>query len=356
MTHTNLKKHLIKVLPDKRAFFCHEEQTLLDAALDAGLALPHSCRGGNCGSCTAQRHTGAYVYRSAVIPAGISQAQVQGGAVLLCQIQPRSAMTIEVTTARSAVSAAVVKLPCRIVGKEQLATDVVKLLIQLPRSQPLQFSPGQYVDFILPSGRRRSYSLACLPSLTEPLELHVRRVAGGEFSALAFDNSTRGNLLKLEGPFGNFGWRDSAHDVVMIAGGTGYAPLKAMLLDAWCREDRASYDGTHADEIASRQRTVHLFWGGRDVQDLYELDTLRQWAAQRKNFTFTPVIASAAADAADIAVGNVHDIARRYYADFAGKEIYASGPPAMIATLKQDFLAAGVTAELLHCDAFDYAP
>ncbi|NNF17012.1 MAG: 2Fe-2S iron-sulfur cluster binding domain-containing protein [Gammaproteobacteria bacterium] len=334
------KKHLVKVLYAKQAFFCNEDQTVLDAALSTGLALPHSCRGGNCGRCVAQCRSGKFVYRNVMVPAGLSREQQERGEVLLCQVLPRSPMTVDIDAVRATAQTPVVKLPCRIVGREQVAKDVVKLRVQMPRSQPLQFVPGQHVDFILTDGRRRSYSLACLPSATNPLELHVRRVVGGVFSDIAFGISEHSDLLRLEGPLGRFGWRDPDRNAVLIAGGTGYAPLKAMLLENWQQ---------------NRDRQLHLFWGGRDVQDLYELSAMCERASADRNFSFTPVIETADADCPEIAVGKVHEIAMKQLKKHTDTNVYAAGPPAMMEALQHSFATAGMNTSQLFCDSFTYA-
>ncbi|MEM8685558.1 MAG: 2Fe-2S iron-sulfur cluster-binding protein [Pseudomonadota bacterium] len=215
-------RHLIKVLPDKKAFYCEPDQKVLDAGLGAGLPLPHSCRGGNCGRCAAKVLVGDYRYDRTTPPPGITAEQRASGYALLCQIVPNGPLTLETATSEPVGTSRAVRLPCRIVRRELVATDVMKLTLQLPRTQPMDFKPGQYLDVLLDRGLRRSYSLASLPySLSTEqattgdrasraaasLELHVRRVPGGAFSDVAFDQSEQGSLLRVEGPFGAFGWR-----------------------------------------------------------------------------------------------------------------------------------------------------
>ncbi len=257
------ERHLIKLLPNKKAFFCESDQRVLDAGLEAGIALPHSCRGGNCGRCVASVRVGHYRYDRTTPPPGLTAEQREAGKALLCQIVPESPLTVEIARSDEAGlgSVPVLKLPCRITRRERVAPDVMKLHLQLPRTQPLDFRPGQYLDVLMDKGKRRSYSLASLPfskintkeadqtDVATPLELHVRRVDGGLFSAIAFDEDA-GSLLRIEGPHGAFGWRSHDGPSLLVAGGTGYAPVRSMLLDAMTREVAHS---------------VHLFWGGRTV-------------------------------------------------------------------------------------------
>ncbi|MFK8030189.1 MAG: 2Fe-2S iron-sulfur cluster-binding protein [Gammaproteobacteria bacterium] len=357
-------QHLIKLLPDKKAFFCKPDQRVLDAALEGGLAIPHSCRGGNCGRCAAKVLTGSYRYDRTTPPPGLSGEHRASGMALLCQIVAEGPLTIEVAKSETAGAVEVVKLPCRIVERQAVAPDVMKLVLQLPRTQPMDFRPGQYLDVLLDRGRRRSYSLAGLPySLlgkksdgesdstrgagdseeqtpvaASKLELHVRRVDGGLFSDIAFDPDST-SLLRIEGPLGSFGWRPHAGPSLMIAGGTGYAPMKSMLLEAMTKSDPAP---------------VHLFWGVRNEDDLYERAQLERWQEQHDWFSFTPVISPKYSNESGDH-GRVYEQALARYPDLSDVMIYASGPPGLIQSVVEQCAARGVAENRLATDSFDYA-
>ncbi len=348
-------RHLIKVLPEKKAFYCESEQRVLDAGLDAGLTLPHSCRGGNCGRCVASILVGDYAYDRTTLPPGLTAEQRLAGKALLCQIVPRGPMTIETAKSGVAGEAPVILIPCRIVEREVVAPDVVKLTLQLPRTQPMDFRPGQYLDVLLDKGQRRSYSLACLPDsavgtdgesasggvsrAASHLELHVRRVARGLFSDIAFAQGAHSSLLRIEGPFGTFGWRDHDGPVLMITGGTGYAPIKSMLLEAMTRETMSP---------------VHVYWGGRNPDDLYELEQLLRWQEAHEWLTVTPV-AESATNRTDMVTGRVGDVAMETYASFEHAMIYVSGPPGLVSSVVASCREKDVDEQRLVTDSFDYA-
>lgn len=353
---TEPARHLIKLLPDKKAFFCAPDQKVLDAGLAAGLALPHSCRGGNCGRCVAKVLSGDYAYDRTTLPPGLTAEQRTAGMALLCQIVPNGPLTLETARSDVASAAPVVKLPCRIVRREAVAQDVMKLVLQLPRTQPMDFRPGQYLDVLLDKGQRRSYSLANLPyslmadegvagepektpRIASHLELHVRRVRDGLFSDVAFSQDEHSSLLRIEGPLGSFGWRQHDGPSLMVAGGTGYAPIKSMLLEAMTREVL---------------HPVHLFWGARDRQGLYELEQLQRWQEQFAWFSFTPVIDSGPTGDG-VELGRVDKIALSRFTQLQNAMVYASGPPGLVQNMVQSCIEKGVDEKRLVTDSFDYA-
>ena len=245
-----------------RSFSAAPGESLLDAALRAGLNLPHSCKSGNCGSCRARLLEGRCEYRHGR-PLGISDAEIAAGEILLCQARACSDVLLETFEVRAAADVTIRRLPCRIDESVALSHDVMALFLRLPAAEEFSFQPGQYVDVMLDGGRRRSFSIASAPHASRLLELHVRRVAGGEFTERLFAASPRRMLLNIEGPLGQFTWRDTDAPVVMVGGGTGLAPLLSML--------------RHITATGSRCR-VTLYWGVRTEADLYRDAYLRELA------------------------------------------------------------------------------
>lgn len=338
---TDSSNHLIKLLPAKTAFFCRSDQRVLDAALDSGQMLPYSCRGGNCGRCAARILSGDYRYDRDTPAPGLTAEHRSQGMALLCQVVPEGAMTVEVAQTREAGSAPVLKLPCRIVERVHVAPNVMKLELQLPRTQPMAFAPGQYLDVLLDRGRRRSYSFAGAAAGSvgvSRLELHVRRVEGGAFSAIAFDPKAS-SLLRVEGPLGTFGWRDTAAPSLMIAGGTGFAPLKSMLLSIIKQDSHAP---------------VHLFWGARSEADVYERELCEQWAQSRDWFSFTPVVRGADVEAKGEGE-RFFERALHTYSDLSDWTIYSSGPPGLVSGVIDWCKRNGIAAERVVTDSFDHA-
>ena len=207
--------------------FVEEGETILDAALRAGLNLPHSCKGGHCSSCRARIRSGHIVYPRGR-PLGLLAEEEREGYALLCQAHATGAdLTVEVREIRPPRPEVQVKsLPCRIERMHRLAPDVMAVFLRLPAHEDFHFVAGQYLDIMLPQNRRRSFSIASCPGRDELIELHIRRVASGEFTQQLFDGMKEKTLLRIEGPLGQFWFRrESPRPALLIGGGTGYAPL-----------------------------------------------------------------------------------------------------------------------------------
>lgn len=321
-------------------------QTLLDAALDAGLNLPHSCKGGSCGSCRA-RLLGGDVFYPGGRPLGIAESEEADGLVLLCRAHARSDVSVEIFAAQAPEEVLIKRLPCRIERTERLSHDVQGIYLRLPAAEPFAFQPGQYLDIMLPGGRRRSFSIASPPHDSALLELHVRRVPGGELTEALCTEDARGRLLSIEGPLGHFVYRTprrlaSGADapMLLVGGGTGLAPLKSMI--------------RHVLEN-SLGRDMTLYWGVRSERDLYAHGLLEEWAARAANFRYTPVLSDPSPLWAGRA-GLVHDAVLADMADLSRHEVYASGPPAMIEAVRREFAPHGMAPDRLNFDSFDYAP
>ncbi len=340
-------------LPKSNISFSAEvDQSLLDAALAASLNLPHSCKGGNCGSCRARLLEGEVYYPNGP-PLGLSDAEVAEGFVLLCQAHGRSDLSIEPQEIITPDEARIKRLPARIERAVHLSHDVMGLHLKLPAAEPLGFEAGQYVDIMLPGGRRRSFSIASAPQDSRLLELHVRRVVGGEFSAPLFDRDARKLLLSLEGPLGQFVYRPSAAPMLLMGGGTGLAPLLSILRHV----------------IANGfEREMLLYWGVRNERDLYAHALLEDLAggalraagsrpavASRAHLYYVPVLSEPSAEWPGCR-GFVHEAVLRDIDDLEKYDVYAAGPPAMIAAVRREFGARGVAANRLFFDSFDYAP
>jgi len=337
-------EHQVRVEPHGRTLRVGAAQSLLEAALAAGLNLPHSCKSGHCSSCRARLVRGEIRYPGAR-PPGLSAAEERSGQVLLCQARAISDVTVEARLIADVADVEIKTLPCRIAALTPLAPDVMQLLLRLPAVERLRFQPGQYLDVLLADGRRRSFSIASPPHDSGLLELHVRRVSGGGFTERLFAAEaplTVGSLLRIEGPIGQFVYREEPHPALMIAGGTGFAPLKSML--------------RHALERGGR-RALHLYWGARHERDLYEEALVLGWAQRYPQLTFNAVLSEALpAEAAHRRSGWVHEAVLADHPDLRGFEAYAAGPPAMIEAIRSTFPRHGLIAERLHFDSFDYAP
>ena len=334
--------HHVTLLPEGRTFSVRPDESILDAALHLGINLPHSCKGGSCSACRARIVSGRIHYPFGR-PAGLTADEEAQGFALLCEAQPASDVSVDVHEIRLADNVEIKDLPCRIARKQLLGPDVMALFLQLPAIEAFHFLPGQYLDIMLPGERRRSFSIASPPHDSGLIELHVRRAPGGEFTQRVFTELKEKSLLRIEGPLGQFCYNhDAATPALLIGGGTGFAPLKAIV--------------RHVLEKGLK-RELHLYWGARTRPDLYEDQLARAWAARHRNFHYTPVLSDAAADESWSGQhGLVHEVAFTDFADLSAVDVYASGPPALIEAIRREGPARGLAVERLHFDSFEYAP
>jgi CDP-4-dehydro-6-deoxyglucose reductase, E3 len=333
--------HVVRLHPGGERFEVRAQESVLAAGLRAGLHLPHSCRGGSCGACEAKVLAGELHYPDG-LPLGLTEAEARGGRALLCQARARSDLVLEARALAVPEEVRIRRLPCRVESRDLLSHDVMRLVVKLPSLEPFVFLAGQYVDFLLDDGRRRSYSLANPPHESERLELHMRRVAGGDFTRRVFEQLGERTLLRLEGPLGGFWLREeSPRPIVMIAGGTGFAPIKSMLRHL-----------VHGGE----RREVAFYWGVRRPRDLYEGALVAGWAEQYDWLSFIPVMSEALPeDQWQGRRGWVHDAVLEDYPSLAALDIYAAGPPPMIAAIQDRFPSHGLAQGRLFFDSFEFA-
>lgn len=334
----------ITLVPSGQTFPAEPGEPVLAAALRAGLNLPHSCKGGHCASCRARVLHGDFDYPRGR-PAGITEAEARDGFALLCQARAVTDLDVETREVRPAPDVEVKSLPCRIERMDRVADDVMAVFLRLPAVEEFSYRPGQYLDVMLSEGRRRSFSIASAPGDGRLLELHVRRASKSGFTGQLFDSMRSGTLLRIEGPLGQFWFRtESPRPPLFVGGGTGYAPLRAMLRQLVAAGDR---------------RPVTLYWGARSVPDLYEHEWLQGLQRQRPAFAYCPVLSSPPEDAATPWSGRrglVHEAVLADQPSLAGFDVYASGPPAMIEAIRDAFPRHGLPREQLFFDSFDYAP
>ena len=336
-------EYSVRIDPHGKTLRVRADQPVLEAALAAGLNLPHSCRSGHCASCRARLVSGEIHYPNGRT-AGLTAAEAQAGFILLCQARPRSDLRVEARIIANAAEAEIKTLPCRIARMQRLAPDVLQVFLRLPAVEPLLYQAGQYLDVLLEGGRRRSFSIASPPHDSEQIELHVRRVPGGGFTGALFETLRAGALLRIEGPIGQFIYRESTSPVLLIAGGTGFAPIKSIL--------------RHALERGST-REFHFYWGARRGVDLYEEAAVLDWVRQYPQLKFTAVLSEVGADEATDGhrrAGWVHEAVLADHPTLVQFDVYAAGPPAMVEAIRATFPIRGVSEDRLHFDSFDYAP
>ncbi|ALP52072.1 CDP-6-deoxy-delta-3,4-glucoseen reductase [Candidatus Tenderia electrophaga] len=330
----------VRLEPSGNAFTVAQNEVILDAAIRHGLSLQYGCRNGVCGACKAKVVEGEIRYDNG-LPAALNEAEDAVGQVLLCSAKAVTDLVIEAHEIGSGSEVPVRKMPARVVKLERLATDVMRLYLKLPDSERLQFLAGQYLDILLPDGRRRSFSMANPPHDDALIELHVRLIEGGEFTAHVFNRMQEKDILRIEGPYGSFTLQeDSQRPMIFIAGGTGLAPIKAII-------EHALQEGV--------TRPMHIYWGVRAPADLYLADLPRAWA-QHANIRYTPVLSEPRPeDNWPGRRGLVHDAVLQDFDDLFNYDVYASGPPAMVEAVRQGVILKGLASQHFFFDSFDFA-
>ncbi len=332
--------YTIRLQDPQLTFVAEPGERVLEAALRQGVGLPYGCTQGKCGQCLARLLEGEVGF------ADDTDVVVGGGdapppEVLLCQALPRSDLLLDVSGVELAPPEILRELRCKVERLERLAHDVMRVWLRLPEVPRLHYHAGQYLDILRPGGERRSFSIANAPGSESRLELHIRRVPGGGFSHHVFEEMKVGELLKIDAPLGSFYLRaESERPMVMVGGGTGFAPLKGLVEEAI---------------QLGNGRPLHLYWGVRARRDLYLADLPERWMEEHPWFRFTPVLSEPSADDAwQGRTGWVHEAVVEDYADLSGVDLYVCGPPVMIEAAREAFLARGLPEERLFSDAFEY--
>ena len=331
--------HKVTVQPSGHTFEIAEGESVLGAALRQDLVLPYGCRNGACGSCKGTIVEGRVDYGVYQRKALTDEDKAKGKA-LFCQARALSDLVIEARTIGAAKDIAVRTLPCRVQKLERLADDVMAIYLRLPANERLQFLAGQYIDILMKDGKRRSFSLANAPHDDQFLQLHVRKTPGGAFSRYVFEEMKERAILRFEGPLGTFYLReDSDKPFIFVAGGTGFAPIKAQIEHLF----------HHGED-----RPIVLYWGARSRADLYLHELPMRWQQEHPGFTYIPVLSDAPPeDAWPGRTGLVHQAVLDDFADLSGYQVYACGAPAMTDVAKETFVEhRGLPEDEFYCDAF----
>ena len=333
----------ITVQPSGRSFEAATGETMLTAGIRQGIGLPYGCKDGACGSCKCKKLSGTVAHGPHQEKALSAQEEAEGY-VLTCCGTPTSDVVLESRQVTHAGAFPIKKMPARVAQLERLSHDVVRLKMQLPANDVIQYHAGQYVEFILPGGTRRSYSMANAPhTLIESgapmVDLHIRHMPGGKFTDHVFSAMKEKEILRIEGPYGSFHLRDdSPKPIVMLASGTGFAPIKAML-------EHMQFMGITRDTV--------LYWGGRRPQDLYMDAWVQDALAVMPHLRYVPVVSDALPeDHWSGRTGFVHLAVLDDLPDLSGHQVYACGAPIMVDSARKDFARAGLPEEEFYADAF----
>ncbi len=333
----------VAVQPSGHQFEVGDDETVLAAAMRSGVGLAYGCRNGACGSCKGRIVEGR-VRHDPHKASALSADEEARGFALFCSAHPESDLVIEAREVRGIGDIPIKKLPARVAGLTRVAPDVAVVRLQLPASERLQYLPGQYVEIIMKDGRRRSYSMAGAPETADQIELHIRHTPGGAFSDHVFGAGAtqmkERDILRFEGPFGSFFLRDdSVRPIVLVASGTGFAPIKAIIEHAL---------------LKALDLPMTLYWGGRRPHDLYQDEIARGWESALPSFRYIPVVSDALAeDAWSGRTGFVHRAVMDDFADLSAHQVYACGAPVMVDAARRDFIGTcGLPEDEFYSDAF----
>lgn len=321
------------------AFDVATGETVLASALAAGITLPYGCRNGACGSCKGKVVAGTVDY-GAHQPYTLTEGEKAAGYALFCCATPLSDLVIDAREVGGVGEIQVKKLPCRVQSIEKPADDVAVLRLKLPANERLQFLSGQYLEIIMRDGKRRAYSMANAPHDDEAIELHVRNMKGGAFTEYVFTKMKEKDILRFEGPLGTFFLReDSDKPMVLVASGTGFAPIKAII--------------EHAFHVGI-QRPMIFYWGGRRPKDLYMASLAETWAREHANFRYVPVVSDAEPeDAWTGRTGFVHRAVLEDIPDMSAYQAYVCGAPVVVESAHRDFTSiGGLPDDEFYSDAF----
>ncbi len=336
-----MKHYKVKNTSSGITFSVNKGESVLSAALRQGVMLPYSCKNGTCGSCRGQVESGEVHYPFHP-PIALSREEMAEGHALLCQAEPIEDLVIRVREIEAVRDIQVRKMPARVIEKTLMAPDVMRIRLKLPEAQRLQFLAGQYLEILAPGGKRRAFSIASPPQSEDIIELHIRHVEGGGYTSGVFNELKERDILRFEAPLGTFFVRNDKTDrpLLMVGGGTGFAPLKSMI------ESLLSDGDT---------RPLHLVWGAATQAELYLHEQVKQWERDNAHIQYTSALAATGGGkGTDSFTGLVHEAVLDAYPDLSAFDIYISGPPAMVETGRKAFLENGAEKRRIFFDSFEF--
>jgi len=332
----------VTVQPSGRAFTVDEDEALLAAAIRQGIGLPYGCKDGACGSCKCRKLEGLVTHGAHQLKA-LSPEEEANGFILTCCGIAHSDVVIESRQVTDESAFPVRKMPSRVSSMTRASHDVMVLQLQLPAGDLFKYHAGQYVEFLLRDGERRAYSMGNAPhtQTDKPgIELHIRYMPGGKFTEHVFGVMKEKEILRIEGPYGSFFLReDSSKPMVLLASGTGFAPIKALI-------EHMQFKGI--------TRPAVLYWGGRRPADLYMNDWVLAKVAEMPNLKYIPVVSDALPeDHWSGRTGFVHKAVLEDFPDLSAHQVYACGAPIVVDSARAEYSAlAGLPAEEFFADAF----
>ncbi|MES2414690.1 MAG: CDP-6-deoxy-delta-3,4-glucoseen reductase [Pseudomonadota bacterium] len=331
----------VTVQPSGRTFVAQVDEVLLSAAIRQGIGMPYGCKDGACGSCKCKKIEGTIKQGTHQVKALTAQ-EAADGFILTCCAIAETDLVLESRNVTDESAFPIKKMPVRVNSLAKASHDVMTVRLQLPAADVFKYHAGQYVEFMLRDGDRRAYSMGTAPhtQLENPgVELHIRHMPGGKFTDHVFSAMKEKEILRIEGPFGSFYLReDSDKPMVLLASGTGFAPIKAII-------EHMQFKGI--------TRPAVLYWGGRRPADLYMNEWVQTKVAEMPNLTYVPVISDALPeDAWTGRTGFVHAAVLQDTPDMSGHQVYACGAPIVVDSAQAAYIKAGLPEDEFHADSF----
>tara|TARA_B100000768_G_scaffold178997_1_gene195792 strand:- start:702 stop:1715 length:1014 start_codon:yes stop_codon:yes gene_type:complete len=329
----------VKILPSGKTFLVKPSQTILEAAISAGINIPYGCQNGSCGACKAKVINGNIAidnYQRTVL----SDTEKENGFTLCCKALALEDLVVETRESEVNLEDAPKISPVRVESLEKLNDSVMKMLLKLPGNEVLKFKAGQYIEFLIEGGARRAFSIASNPN-DSLIELHLRLIEGGKFTHYVFEEMQEKSIHKIEAPIGQFYLRESTKPIIFVAGGTGFAPIKSIIEDI----------------IRNKiKRPIYLYRGAREFNDLYMHNLCLDWVNSMDDFTYIPVSEKQSKECDDLRIGLVHKIVLEDFKDLENTQVYCCGSPGLVEVAFDDFVKKGLAEEEFFADAFTFAP
>lgn len=316
------------------SFDCSKDQTILAAALAQGIELARACEVGTCGMCRSKVVSGSVCHSDKARALTTSDAAL--GRALLCCAYPKTDLVIEATIQERTGQAAA-SIPARVVAMESPTADVKRVTLRFPPQMSPRFEPGQFLHIAWKDGPPRAFSIANRPREDGTVELQIGRKWNGNFTRHVFEEMKPGDLLRVSGPYGNFRFQSSGKPVVFVAGGTGIAPIFAML-------ENMSSDPPDIP--------VSLYWGCRGADGFYLAEELRSITQRFPQFDLHTVVSEPRPDWSG-RTGFVHEACFADIGGFDGLQLYACGNPMMIDALERGALSRGMPPQDFFADKFN---
>ncbi len=324
----------VRILERDETFQVEQDESVLDAAFRAGIKMPHECQFGGCGTCRIKVVAGSVRYED--FPMGLTEQEHCQGYALACQARPATDLTISAAGKGLEFAEAQCVDVC-VESIEHLSADIARLTLQLPAGPVLDYRPGQYMNILLENGVSRSFSMAAPARPGNLVDLHIRRIEGGYFTDRLLGRLLKGAAMRIEIPLGTFCFHEADwRPMVMMATGTGLAPIKAILESLLDNDDCPP---------------VWLYWGMRSEEDLYLRDVIESWAGRLYEFNFVPVL-SRASSLWQGRRGYVQQAVMQDFDDLSEHAIYLCGSPGMIADAKSLLPQRGANLDYMYSDSF----